>query len=209
MSESRLSDCVGSDCKYYEFEVIDPTPKTYSYKDPTSGRWYRERFPETKPPPAKEAGKETAAKESAGETPDGKVRYLTDAFTAALKKLYADYKSPHGEGCEKDCVCEKTGKAVEGPTNLDATKEHTHIIDDSKSKYDGYEVEGTYKLKVTVYKGVCVPAKTRTGKAPPEKKEPERRVCCWPDDYDYYYRCYVRYRPYWYCYGPYRSYRRR
>ena len=149
MSHGRLPDCVGSSCRYVEFEVTEVAAQSYRHKHPITGE-----------------------QQNAEISDDVKT-----AFKEAVESLYRSF----GTGCGGwGCSCAKTEKVLSGPTVAEAPREHTHMFP------GGAQVRGTYKLKTTVYEGVCVPAETKSGSATHD-------ACC---DWSWYYRGYC-YPGYW------------
>jgi hypothetical protein len=158
MSYGALPDCVGSACRFYEFEVVEVQTETYRVRDPVTGERREENPPQE----------------------------VQDAFREAIEKLYRAHGERHGgHDCGGACACARTDTLLSGPSLTATAQKHTHVFP------GGGEVSGTYRLKTSVYEGICVPAQTRSGRLPPQD-------CDWRWYYDsYYYRGYRRHRRTW------------
>jgi hypothetical protein len=109
------------------------------------------------------------------------------AFREAVEKLYRS----SGKGCGCGCNCERTGTKLRGPTIPSAPEKYTHVF------AGGGKVEGTFKVSMTVFEGLCVP--DRTGPATDcccDRHEPPRHAGRW-DECGYYYHRGYRYPAYW------------
>ena len=109
------------------------------------------------------------------------------AFREAVEKLYRS----SGKGCGCGCNCERTGTKLRGPTIPSAPEKYTHVF------AGGGKVEGTFKVSMTVFEGLCVPDRTGSGAdSCCDRHEPPRHAGWW-DECGYYYHRGYRYPAYW------------